>query len=206
MTMRGCRARRAIATMVIAAAIGAVVCATMIYRDHQPLPILSPLEIGFAQDMTAHHQQAVTMSDMLATDASPEVKALAEQIRFTQLVEIGQMTGWLQLAEAAPASAQPMTWMSDHSSGGHHDHLMGMPGMASPDELAHLQHVAGRENETLFLQLMTRHHQGGITMANYAFQRATSDAVRRAASVMVAEQTEEIQIMMIMLAAAPGNR
>ena len=38
---------------------------------HRAAPILTPLEIGFAQDMSAHHQQAVTMTDMLAADASP---------------------------------------------------------------------------------------------------------------------------------------
>lgn len=145
------------------------------------------------------------MTDMLAADASPEVKALSEQIRFTQLAEIGQMTGWLQLAGAAPTSARPMEWMTEPGEG-HHEHAMGMSGMASPDELAHLQHSTGRDNEELFLHLMTRHHQGGIAMAGYAFRHALNDAVRRAASVMVAEQTEEVQLMTLMLDARRGAR
>lgn len=196
MTVR--RALRALAMAVVAAVAGAVLCAAVIDRDHPRPPVLSALEIGFAQDMTAHHQQAVTMTDMLAADASPQVAALAEQIRFTQLVEIGQMTGWLQLAGAAPSSTQPMAWMTDHGTD-HHDHATAMPGMATPDDLARLQRSTGPDNERQFLKLMTRHHQGGITMAGYAFQHSDSDAVRRAASIMVTEQTEEIQLMTLML-------
>ena len=64
---------------------------------------------------------------------------------------------------------------------------------------AELQHSTGRDNEKLFLHLMTRHHQGGITMATFAFQHGVNDAVRRAASVMVDEQTQEIQLMSMML-------
>ncbi|KHO18899.1 DUF305 domain-containing protein [Mycolicibacterium setense] len=205
MTMKGRRVLRAVATAVIAAALGAALCAAVIDRDHPRPQVLSALEIGFAQDMTAHHQQAVTMADMLAADASPEVTALAEQIRFTQLVEIGQMTGWLQLAGAAPSSTQPMTWMTDHGSA-HHDHAVAMPGTATPDELARLQRSTGPDNETQFLTLMTRHHQGGIAMASYAFQRTGNDTVRRAASIMVTEQTEEIQLMTLMLDGHRGVR
>ena len=190
---------------VLAAALGAVLGAATVHRDDIATQILSPMEIGFAQDMSAHHQQAVTMTDMLAADASPDVKALAEQIRYTQLAEIGQMTGWLQLVGASPAAQQPMAWMTDHHTA-HVGVQMGMPGMATPAELTQLQHSTGHANEALFLELMTRHHQGGITMAAYAFQRATGDAVRRAASIMVAEQTEEIQIMTVMLDRLPRAR
>ena len=196
---------RSMLIAVVAAAVGAVLGASTVHHDEMARPILSSTEISFAQDMSVHHQQAVTMADMVAPDASPPVKALAEQIRYTQLAEIGQMTGWLQLAGAAPAAQQPMTWMAERH-GDHADHPMGMPGMATPTELGRLQHSTGHASETLFLQLMTRHHQGGITMAAYVFQRATSDAVRRAASIMVAEQTEEVQLMGILLdkSARPG--
>lgn len=205
MTSRARRIVRTAATMVIAAALGAVLCAAVIGRGRPAPSLLSSLEIGFAQDMSAHHQQAVTMTDMLAPDASPQVKALAEQVRFTQLAEIGQMAGWLQLAGAAPSSTHPMAWMTEPVSD-HHDHAMDMPGMATPAALTRLQRSSGKDNEKLFLQLMTDHHKGGIAMATYAFQHATNDAVRRAASVMVSEQTEEVQFMALMIEEAPGGR
>ena len=58
------------------------------------------------------------MADMLAPDAAPEVLALADQIRVTQLREIGHMTGWLQLAGASVVSPRPMAWMM--ADAGHH--------------------------------------------------------------------------------------
>ncbi|MEZ0364998.1 DUF305 domain-containing protein [Mycobacterium sp. pUA109] len=191
--------RRAV-WLVLAAALGAASCAAALAR-HQPTPppVLSSSDIGFAQDMSTHHQQAVTMTDMLATDSTPDVKALAEQIRVTQLNEIGQMTGWLQLAGAPPTSAHPMAWMSDadHHDTGHQP--VSMPGMASAQELERLQNSVGAANQTQFLHLMIRHHQGGIDMAAHAFRHSTNDAVRRTASIMVDEQTQEVQLMAVML-------
>ena len=185
--------------VLLAIVLGAAGSA-LYYRQHRPAPVLSELEIGFAQDMSAHHQQAVMMADMLAADATRDVKALADQIRVTQLTEIGQMAGWLQLAGAPPAASHPMAWMMP----GHDDHSMGMPGMASTADLERLQRSAGPANQTLFLELMTRHHQGGITMAAYTFRHCTNDAVRRAASIMIDEQTQEIQVMTTMLAQRRG--
>jgi uncharacterized protein (DUF305 family) len=185
------------AQLLAAAAVGAGVVAAST-TDAPPLELLSDTDIGFAQDMSGHHQQAVTMSDMLAADAGPDVHALAEGIRFQQLNEIGQMTGWLQLAGAPPAATHPMAWMhadSDH----HHSGPAAMPGLASPADLAALQRSTGRTNEVLFLQYMTRHHQGGIEMAAYAGRHTTNDAVRRAVMLMVDEQTQELQLMSTML-------
>jgi uncharacterized protein (DUF305 family) len=182
---------------VVVAAVGAFVVAGHVNPTASPRPVLSDSEIGFAQDMAAHHQQAITMADMVAADAAPEIRALAEQIRFQQLVELGQMMGWLQIVGAPMTSAHPMSWMTDQPD--HHDpaghDAMSMPGMASPDDLYRLQRSTGRQNETVFLQLMTRHHQGGIDMAGYAAQHSNTTALRRAAIVMVDEQAQEVQAM-----------
>jgi uncharacterized protein (DUF305 family) len=184
--------------LLLAAVVGAGVYAAATDRGGSTPPLLAASDIGFAQDMAAHHQQAVMMTDMLTGDIPPDINALAEQIRFTQLAEIGQMTGWLQLAGAPMSAAAPMAWMmSDHND--HQEHEMGMPGMASPDELTRLQRSAGRDNHIVFLELMIRHHQGGITMAGHAARTSTDDTIRGAAAVMVAEQTEEIQVMTVLL-------
>jgi uncharacterized protein (DUF305 family) len=189
---------RHIAAVVAAAVLGAVVGAA-VHRPTPPAPLLGDPDIAFAQNMSAHHQQAVTMSDMLTADASADVRALAEQIRSTQLVEIGQLTGWLQLIGAPPSAAEPT---AVHSPGTHHA-MTGMsaemPGMATPSDLQRLQHTSGRDNETLYLQLMTRHHQGGVDMAAHVLRDTKTDVVRRAAAVMVDEQTQEIQVMTVLL-------
>jgi uncharacterized protein (DUF305 family) len=162
-------------------------------------PPLTATDIGFAQDMSMHHQQAITMADMVAPDAAPEIRALADQIRFTQLREIGQMTGWLQIAGAPVVSTQPMAWMMPEN---HHQMATGqmaMPGLASPADLTRLQRATGRANEILFLQLMTRHHQGGIDMAAYAVTHTSTAAVHQTAVGMIDEQSQELVLMSTLL-------
>jgi uncharacterized protein (DUF305 family) len=167
-----------------------------------PAPAPAPLnavDIGFAQDMSMHHQQAITMADMVAPDAAPEIRALADQIRFTQLREIGQMTGWLQIAEAPVVSPHPMEWMmtgsEDHMAAG----AMAMPGLASQADLTRLQRATGRANEVLFLQLMTRHHQGGIGMAAFAVAHTSTAAVHQTALGMIDEQSQELVLLASLL-------
>lgn len=180
-------------TVLLAAAVGA----GAVWMFKPVAPQLSTLEIGFAQDMRNHHQQAVAMTDMLAPDDAPDVRAMAEQIRFTQLGEIGQMTGWLQIANAAMISPKPMSWMS--AMGHTAPPKATTPGMASPQDLKDLQRSTGRANEIHFLQLMTRHHQGGIEMAAYAAGHTALDAVRQTALGMVDQQTRELQVMTTLL-------
>jgi uncharacterized protein (DUF305 family) len=187
-----------IAALVAAAAVGAVAVFWLTPKPVPAPPPLSAIDIGFAQDMSAHHQQAITMSDMVASDAAPEVRALADQIRFTQLREIGQMTGWLQLSDASVVASHPMAWMAD---AGHHmrGDMATMPGMASPADLERLQRAKGRQSEVLFLQLMTRHHQGGIDMAAYVAQHSSTTVVHQTAVVMVDEQSQELIFMAFLL-------
>jgi uncharacterized protein (DUF305 family) len=114
------------------------------------------------------------------------------------------MTGWLQLVDAPPAATSPMAWMGHDEH--HHpgDAATAMPGMASPADLTRLQRSTGRDNEVLFLQLMVRHHQGGIDMASHAVRHTDTDAVRRAAAVMISEQAQDIQVMTTLLAQRDG--
>jgi uncharacterized protein (DUF305 family) len=189
--------------ILAAAAVGAVLTAVVYgqlgYKAAPHELSMSGVDIGFAQDMSAHHQQAALMADMLTPDAAPEMRALADQIRLTQIREIGVMMGWLQIAQAPTTSSSPMTWM-----GSEHDHqwtagATTMPGMASRDDLTRLQRATGRDNEILFLQLMIRHHQGGIDMAAYANKHTTTDAVGHTTFAMIDEQTQEVGLMTILL-------
>lgn len=170
-------------------------------------PLMSDSDVMFAQMMMTHHQQALTIADLLAPDAAPELRALANQITLAQQAEIGTMIGWLQLADqplnpvATPAPHEhDMAGMSGMSA--HHDTApsMTMPGMASPADLARLHHARGPENEVLFLQLMLRHHQGGIDMAARQAHDSTTEAIRRTALSMADEQLQETALMQQLLA------
>lgn len=75
-----------------------------------------------------------------------------------------------------------------------------MPGMATQKELQSLRTLQGRDQKVLFLQLMLRHHQGGVTMADDAATHATIPQVRSLAARMSFDQQQENQIISQLLA------
>jgi uncharacterized protein (DUF305 family) len=158
----------------------------------------SAVDIGFAQDMITHHQQAVVMTQLVAGKLDPDTAALAEQIRDNQLIEIGQMQGWLTAWNAPMQSEHPMAWMMS----GHDGMAMDgpMPGMATQDELNQLSAVPPAQAEVMFLQLMLRHHEGGLPMAAYAAQHASHPVVMGTAQNISLEQTQESALIQQMLA------
>jgi uncharacterized protein (DUF305 family) len=168
-------------------------------------PVLDDVEIGFVQDMAAHHQQALAMVNRLASDVDPAVAALARQIGDAQRIEIGTLQGWLRLAEAAPTNPTPMNWMVDAGSGHRHGGTASepgtaMPGMATPAELDALTAAHGRDAEVLFLQLMQRHHAGGVEMARAADLLLTGGPVKEVARGAMQSQSQEAGLMGVMLA------
>lgn len=178
------------------------------------------VDVGFSQDMGVHHQQAVAMSRLAEQRGSAPVRSLAGGIMSSQLVEIGWMQGWLALwNQPLVPAGPPMAWMghamqscgTDHGehavagpgagSCSAHQGMSGgaMPGMATQDEMNRLSRSSGRAFDVLFLQLMTRHHQGGISMASDAEQRATLAPVRDLAARSSRDQLQEIGLMLGML-------
>ncbi len=169
-------------------------------------PASDSVDAGFARDMSAHHLQAVLMAN-LAQDRSDdrEVRGLGFDLAETQQNQVGRMQGWLSLWGLSITGGERMAWMTE---GEHSGHDMGgmdvsggqMPGMASDEELAQLRTLSGEEFDVLFLQLMTRHHQGGYDMARYALEHAEEPAVRTLARTIVESQSAEVDLMTGMLA------
>ncbi|WP_433592989.1 DUF305 domain-containing protein [Nocardia sp. CA-145437] len=166
------------------------------------------VDVGFSQDMSVHHTQAVQMSSLaLSGSADPAVKRLAYDILTTQANQAGRMQGWLQLWDKPLIAPDGyMGWMTDMSAhqhsgtGVHAGAVQTMPGMASDQEMAALGQATGPAQDALFLQLMLRHHQGGMPMIEYAAQRADTDAVRSLAESMAKTQQGEADLMTQMLA------
>lgn len=162
--------------------------------------VLSATEIGFIQDMAAHHHQALVMVQRLDPGVAPAVQGLARQIEDIQLAEIGTLLGWLRLAGAPAAGAEPMSWMPERT---HHHAAHGpaaMPGMATQAELDSLTAARGRTAAILFLQLMQRHHEGGIAMARVADALLADGVVKQVAREMITAQTQESGLMALLLA------
>ncbi|MBJ7350747.1 MAG: DUF305 domain-containing protein, partial [Rhodococcus sp.] len=177
-------------------------------------PAADSVDVGFAQDMTVHHNQAIEMAAVALTNAPDQaVKSLAFDMLTSQQNQVGQMQGWLALWDRAPISTDGyMTWMTTDDSHGHSmggmsmepgssDPTRAMPGMASSAELAALRQATGTDVDVMFLQLMLRHHEGGLAMMEYAQTHAQSPAVINLAKSMVATQTSESTLMKQMLAA-----
>ena len=74
-----------------------------------------------------------------------------------------------------------------------------MPGMATPAEMARLRSLSGRALDVYFLQLMIRHHQGGVPMAREGADRASVGYVPNLATKIAAAQTAETATMEQML-------
>ncbi|GGL36375.1 DUF305 domain-containing protein [Nocardia jinanensis] len=180
-----------------------------------------PVDIGFAQDMSAHHTQAVEMSGIaLLGSTDPAVQRLAYDILTTQQSQIGRMQGWLQMW-GAPARGTDgyMGWMHDAQSadqhgGDGHDHDSGMhetgamaamPGMASTEDIQRLRDARGTALDVLFLQLMLRHHEGGVPMLEYGAEHAGTGEISILAGQMLAAQQGEARLITDMLTARGGR-
>jgi uncharacterized protein (DUF305 family) len=190
-------------------------------------PDSSSVDAGFAQDMIVHHDQGVLMAhyaEMNTTD--DEISVMAYDIGYTQTDQIGQMQGWLSLWDlpefndgermgwmggtgaghggmdmgSAVQSSQMMSGMASGSMGTMSGSGALMPGMATTEEIEKLRGLSGEASDTYFLQLMTRHHQGGAPMMAYAAEHATNPVVRNFAAKMAQSQAAEISVMTQMLA------
>jgi uncharacterized protein (DUF305 family) len=173
-------------------------------------PAGDSVDAGFARDMSRHHQQAVEMANLaLVRSEDAEIRQLAFDISATQTNQVGRMQGWLSLWGLPRTDGEVMAWMGggmDHSA---HDAAAAdgavMPGMATETELADLRTLTGTDFDVRFLQLMTRHHQGGLEMAEYGRDHATEPAVRRLATSIAETQAAETTTMATMLRERGGT-
>jgi uncharacterized protein (DUF305 family) len=158
------------------------------------------VDAGFAWDMTTHHLQAVSMAGFARDHSSdPAIELLAYDIETSQFNQVGEMRGWLDIWGLPVNNPNPpMAWMA----GSGHDHTQAdglMPGMASTAEVNKLQSLTGKALDVYFLQLMLRHHQGGLPMAQWGGQHARAAYVRNAAQKAADSQSGEIVLMEQML-------
>lgn len=202
--------RKAVSAALAATLVGVVFVLGVALRpalvdDPRPVAPLSSVEVGYLQDMIAHHQQAVSMARLIdrAPLATP-VRGLARQIVQAQSGEIGTMVGILQMADQPITSDSPMSWMHRYGEAGDsmHDHgaHAPMPGMATTDEVASLGLLTGVAAENEFLRLMQRHHYGGIAMSQDLLSyRTSSQPVVRLARSSLTTQTSETGVIGAML-------
>jgi uncharacterized protein (DUF305 family) len=142
-------------------------------------------DVKFAQEMIPHHGQAIAMAELAATRAaSPQVKTLAQRIEGAQDPEIKTMSEWLK----AWGEEVPPVDMG-HSAPGHGS------GMMSADEMAKLDKASGAAFDTMFVEMMIRHHQGAIEMAKIEQKDGKNAKAKELATRIETAQTAEISEM-----------
>ena len=151
-------------------------------------PAHASVDVGFFQDMSTHHSQAVSMGLIyLYNGTDPLLHVIAGEIVTYQASETGIMGEYLRRwGESGTEGATAMAWM-------------GMPtpradmfGLATKAEMRELGTARGRDLDQLFTRLMIEHHVGGIHMAEYAAKEADLREVRRWAVVIEHGQRGEI--------------
>lgn len=175
-----------------------------------PAPQDNDADARFMAEMILHHAQALEMVELSRDGLEDEqVRALAERIEAAQLPEIHVMATWLVAHDRpVPREADDLgvdvTGMGgtvargieggEHSHGAGGDHA-GMPGMATGAELDALAGASGQEADLLFLELMTRHHEGALEMAGVHGADGIDELAIELSTNMHAEQAVEIDRM-----------
>ncbi|WP_328773907.1 DUF305 domain-containing protein [Streptomyces sp. NBC_00286] len=152
-------------------------------------------DVSFATDMIQHHRQAVEMADLAADRASSqEVEDLATKIKGAQDPEIKTMSGWLtSWGEEVPAD---MSGMEGHDMG---DMSSDMPGMMSSEDMDRLEKASGAEFDKMFLEMMIKHHEGAVEMAETQKADGKYGPAVKLADDVITAQTAEIEQMNKML-------
>ncbi len=183
------RSYSAVTWWIVAALLGLILGLTAGWLLFNRTPAEGSADVRFARDMAVHHNQAVEMA-MLLRDRTKddELRTLTLDIMLTQQAQIGQMQGWLA------------SWgysLGGGSTMGAHGEAMGMAPQPKVNALATLPL---HEAEVSFLQLMIRHHQGAVAMAEETLREARRPEVRALAEAIVASQQSEITYMQELLA------
>lgn len=163
-------------------------------------------EAGFSRDMQVHHAQAIQMAmEIYRTTDDDELRVLAYDIATGQSAQRGEMYDWLVQWGLSQTGGPTMQWMQASDEGHAHSGTDGEPmtddeareamGMATDAELAALEAGTGQEADCLFLDLMIRHHEGAIPMADALIELGSDPRALQVAGSIAAGQTAEIDAM-----------
>lgn len=150
---------------------------------HLLWPKVNDADIAFAQNMSEHHNQAIEMSFVvLANSQNTNLRGLAYDIINTQATQRGMMLGWL------------MDWEESLNSDIDNAQMKDM-GMATDEEMESLYELDASDLDALFIDLMVRHHMGGIEMAESYVQEGKNQLLINLAETMILGQKGEIEYL-----------
>jgi uncharacterized protein (DUF305 family) len=148
-------------------------------------PTGAAFDRAFIDAMVPHHESAIEMAKAAkeAGLSQPELLQVADDILATQQDEIDQMTEWRE------------QWFGSSAIDPDGAAALGL----SESEMG-MQHDAGAlldstDVATDFAQMMITHHQGAITMAKLADDRAEHGELKELAEAIIDAQEREIDVM-----------
>lgn len=147
-------------------------------------------DLRFIDAMKLHHQGAVEMAKEAAQKSErQEIKQLAKTIIKDQNQEINQMNQWRQ-AWYPQAEAQPMA----------HNSQMGKTVKMSSDQMKAMMMdtdlgAADAQFDLRFINAMTAHHEGAITMAQDALSKSKRPEIKQLAQNIIKAQEAELTQM-----------
>jgi uncharacterized protein (DUF305 family) len=174
---------------------------------HETVRDFNEIDIGFAQSMIIHHDQAISMAMLVKGKVSPNLDLLANGILTAQLLEMGQMKGWLNAwnQQITPPVKGAMAWVEDAKNVSNVQDLLyiaqckaskgAMPGMLNVDQFNEMRAMTGQNLERRFLEAMIAHHEAAIPMARFAVNNGESLLVKGLAKSIIREQAAEISLM-----------
>jgi len=173
------------------------------------LPASNSPEAGFSRDMQAHHTQAIEMAmEIYRKTEDDELRILSYDIATAQAAQRGEMYDWLVKWGLPQSDGPMMAWMS--ATDGTHAHGDGSAltaeeanaamGMATPEQLTALSEATGQAADCLFLELMIRHHEGAIPMAEALLELGSEARALAVAQSMKDGQSAELDAMRSMQA------
>ena len=134
-------------------------------------------ESAYLAMMIQHHQDGVKMAEMVPSKGkSDKLKQMARKIVDDQQKEIGQMTGWLK------------QW---HNKTPDHHKMPAKSMQMMKKDMSELDAAQGEEFDTKWAKLMAQHHEGAISMAQLATEKAQHKEVKEMAKQIIATQKKE---------------
>ena len=158
----------------------------MSQMQSSPNAASAPYDLQFLDTMTQHHQGALDMAKTaVGKTQNQELKAFAQKIIADQNKEIAQMKEWREKWYSGKPAAMNME----------------MPGMGEGmkmmmgDEMKKFEAATGKEFDSMFLDMMTPHHDGAVVMAKEALTKAEHAEIKTLANQIIKSQEAEIKQM-----------
>ncbi|MGI8469962.1 MAG: DUF305 domain-containing protein, partial [Pyrinomonadaceae bacterium] len=151
-----------------------------------PNAAAQPFDLQFVDTMSMHHKSAVDMAKIAVQKASrPELKAFAQKIIDDQTREIAQMKDWREKWFAGKPAAMNM-----EMSG-----MMDSMKMMMEGGMKKMEAAKGKDFDLHFLDMMTPHHAGAVTMSKEALTKAEHPEIKTLANQIIKSQEAEIAQM-----------